>query len=69
MHPEIIGVVCRWLGVMRKSHGQGAPVGSVGSGERAVVSSCCTCLITTYGSAMRQPEVASRMIDRFVGSG
>ena len=69
MHPEIIGMVYRWLGVMWESHGNGAPDERVGSGERAVVSSFSTCLITSFGSVMRLPEMSSLMIERSVGSG
>ena len=38
MHPEIIGTECLWLGATRRSHGDGAPGGSVGSGDRAIVA-------------------------------
>ena len=37
MHLEIIGMVCRRLGVMWEGHESGAPGGSVGLGERVVV--------------------------------
>jgi hypothetical protein len=56
MHPEIIGIVYCRLGVMWESHGNGALGGSMGSGERALVSSFCTCLMTSFGSMMRRPE-------------
>ncbi len=39
MQPEISGTVCLWLGGTRRCHGNGAPCGSVGSGDRAWVSS------------------------------
>ena len=67
MHRDIIGTVCLRMGETWESHGKGAPGGSVGSGERALVSSFCTWAMTSDGSVMSWPVVSSRTIERFVG--
>ena len=69
MHPEIIGAECLWLGTTRRSHGNGAPGRSVGSGDRAWVSNLWTCAITSVGSTRRRPEDSSLRIERSVGRG
>ncbi len=47
-------------------HGNGAPGGSVGSGDRAVVYNFSSCAITFVGVVSRRPDVSSRMRERSV---
>jgi len=69
MHPEIIGTVFLWLAGTRRCHGNGAPRGSVGSGDMVLVSSFLTCAITSAGSTKRRLEASSLRIERSVGRG
>ncbi len=69
MHPDIIGMVCLWLGKTLESHGNGVLGGSVGSSERAWVSSFFTCAMTSFGSTKRRPVVSSLIIERLVDRG
>jgi hypothetical protein len=67
IHSEIIGVEDAGVGWMCPSQGKGAPGGSVGSGDRAIVSICVILAITSSGVVMRRPVVSSRITDRLVG--
>ena len=69
MQPEIIEAVCLWLGGSRRDHMNGAPCGSVGSGDMVWVSSFCTCAITSAGSTTRRSEASSLRMERSVGRG
>jgi len=59
---EEVGVGWTW-----PSHGNGAPGGSVGSGDRAFVSNFSSCVITSVGVVSRRPDVSSRRTERSVG--
>ena len=48
--------------------GNGAPGGSVGSGERVVVSICVSYVITSDGMVKRRPDASSRRTERSAGS-
>ena len=50
------------------SQGKGAPKGSVGSGERAVVSNCVRCDIISVGVVIICPVFSSRRTERSMGS-
>ena len=63
MGTEEVGVGRTWA-----SHGNGAPGGSVGSGERDVVSILSSCVITSDGVVRMRPVVSSRRTERSVGS-
>ncbi len=69
MQPEIIGTVCLWLGGTQRCHGNGAPYGSVGSGDWAWVSSFWTYAITSAGSTTKRPDASFLIIEKFVGRG
>jgi len=60
---EEVGVGRTW-----SIQGYGAPRGSVGSGKRAVVSICVSCVITSDGAVRRRPNASSRRAERSVGS-
>jgi len=49
------------------SHGNGAPGGRVGSGDRAVDSNFSSCAITSAGEVSMRPDVSSRRTERSVG--
>ncbi len=49
------------------SHGNGSCGLILASGERALVSSCSTILLTCMGSLVILPVLGSRMEERFVG--
>jgi len=49
IHPDIMEVVCSWGEGTRASHGNGAPDGSVGSGDSALIFTFCTCAMTSAG--------------------
>jgi hypothetical protein len=59
---EEVGVDRMW-----SSQGNGAPEGSVGSGERAAVSSFSSCAIISVGVVSSHPDVSSRRTERSVG--
>jgi hypothetical protein len=50
------------------SHGNGAPGGSVGSGDKAGVSNFSSCAITSAGVVRMCLDVSSRRTERSVGS-
>jgi len=60
---EEVGVSLTW-----PSRGNGAPGGSVGSGERAYVSILVRCSITSDGAVRRSQDLSSRRIEKSVGS-
>ena len=60
---EEVGVGWTW-----PSQWNGAPGGSVGSGERAVVSSSVSCVNTSDGVVRRRSDFTSLKMERSVGS-
>ena len=69
IYPDIMGVVCSWGEGTRSSHGNGAPDGSVGSGDNALISIFSTCAITSAGLTRSLPVLSFLIIERFVGRG
>jgi len=73
---KMAGVICpidngteeMGVGRTRPRQGNGAPGGSVGSGERAIVSICVRCDSTSDGVVRKMPDLSSRMTERSVGS-
>jgi len=63
-----ISIGAKEVGVGRtlSSHGNGAPGGSVGSGDRAVVSSFFRCDVTSVGVTSIRLDVSSRRTERSV---
>jgi hypothetical protein len=66
--PINIGTEKVGVGQTCPSQGNGAPGGSVGSGERAIVSILVSCFTTSDGVVRRSPDLSSRRIERSVGS-
>jgi hypothetical protein len=68
IHPVIIGVEVNGVGWTCPSQGNGAPGGSVGSGETATVSILVILAITLSGAVIRRPVVSSRITKSSLGS-
>ena len=64
---DIIGTDEIGVSRTRPSQENGAPGGSIGSGERATVSICASFLTTSAGVVMRRPDVSSLRMERSVG--
>ena len=65
--PTSIGIEEVGVGRTWASHGNGAPGGSVGSGDRAFVSSFSSCAMTSAGVVSSRPDVSSRRTERSAG--
>jgi hypothetical protein len=59
---EVVGIGRTW-----PSLGNGAPGGSVGSGDRAFDSNFSSCANTFAGVVSKSPDVSSRRTERSVG--
>jgi hypothetical protein len=67
IYPINIGTKEVGVGRTWPSHGNGAPGASVGSGDRAFVSSFSSRAITSVGVVSRRPDVSSRRTERSLG--
>ncbi len=66
--PMNIGTEEEEVGRTLPSQENGAPGGSVGSGETAFVSMCVSSVITSAGVVRRRPDVSSRITERSIES-
>ncbi len=64
---EIIGIEDAGVRRTCPNHGKRAPGGSVGSGDRAAVSTCSILATISSGAVMRQSVVSSRVMERSMG--
>ena len=67
IQPEIKGFEEVGVGRTWPSQGNGAPRGSVGSGEKSMVSDCASFVITSTGVVTRRPVASLLMMERSVG--